>query len=414
MSVVAARQKRTALYLSICGLLIMVAAISAVSAQDPDGVSLRIGMIMMTVGAAMWLPWQALIPAAVAIWLGPNYTYTLIEGDKLFDSYMLLELPGLLGLSGFAGLARHSLRVLEAENILLGAVTDAAEAVDPDTGVYEERLLAPALEAELVRSRRFEREFALVLVGIDELRQRFDYRDEATWKDSVVATAHVLSSTRIHIDRVYRFGEAGFALILPESTDRDVIGMVRRLRRVARRTKPTVGEPGGPLPTHYGATFFPQCATTAEDLLRRAEIALRLAEKNVNRLQIDGAEAPAMAPPETLRQPEPVPAAALSEETLTPSEAPDSVRLPEPQPLFMEPQVKMAELPTPELARLVSGEPLNTSNGHATNADASATNGHVAVTAETNSDDGEALDDMLKRMDETRRMLRELRNGSAA
>src|SRR6266498_3962383 len=92
-------RKRTALYLSIGGLVAMVAAVSAVSAGDPDGVGLRAGMIVLTVGAALWLPWQALLPATLLIWLGPNYARILVENETLFRRHMLLELPGMLGLA---------------------------------------------------------------------------------------------------------------------------------------------------------------------------------------------------------------------------------------------------------------------------------------------------------------------------
>ena len=173
--------------------------------------------------------------------------------------------------------------------------------MDRATGVYDERLLRPALEMEVARGRRFNREFAFILVGIDQMRQRFDYRDETAWEESFIATAKMLRGTRNHVDRVYRYGMSSFALVLPESGARDVQGLVRRLTRAARRSSPAEGEPGGPLPCHYGATFFPQAATTTDDLLRRAEVALTLAESNPTRVQIDGAEAREMAAPETLR-----------------------------------------------------------------------------------------------------------------
>ena len=392
MSVVIARQKRSALYLSIAGLMVMVAAVSAVSARDPSGVSLRVGMIMMTVGVAMWLPWQALVPAALAIWIGPNYVYSMIEGTTLFDTNMLLEGPGIVLLAVFAGFARHSLRVLEAENLLLGATAEN-EGVDPETGVYEERLLIPALEAELVRSRRFGREFALVLVGMDELRQRFDYRDEETLKSGLVATAQVLRSTRAHIDRVYRMGETGFALILPESGEREVIGLIRRLRRVSRRSKPSEGESGGPLPAHYGATFFPQCATTTEDLLRRAEIAMSLAEKTSSRLQLDGAEAPAMAPPETLRRPEEVP-------TLVSMAMDGDAAVAEAEKQVAAAAAASQTAAVPNLQLVSNGN----GNGHAIHSDLSTVKGDEL---------DEAVADVLKRLDETLSMIRSLRSGAA-
>jgi diguanylate cyclase (GGDEF)-like protein len=264
-------------------------------------------MILVTVGASMWLPWQALVPAVFVAWLGPNVGRGMMEDDfALFNTNMMWELPGLLGLAAFSSFARVALRELEEEHLLLGLNGDAAMGLDPQTGVYDESQLRISIEAELSRSRRFGRTFALVLVGIDEMRQRFDYRDEASWQESFSATAELLRGTRHNVDRVYRYGPAGFALVLPESGPNDVNGLVRRLRRVARKARPAEGEPGGPLPAYFGATFFPTCATSTEDLLRRAEVALRIADKNANRVQLDGAEAPEMPPVETLRQPEPI------------------------------------------------------------------------------------------------------------
>lgn len=301
MSLAVARRSRAALYLSICGLLAMVVAVSAVSARDPSGLSLRVGMILMTVGAGLWVPWQALIPTAIAFWLGPNYARSVVGDEVFLNTNALLELPGIIGLGVFAGLVRHSLNRLEEETLRIGATTEELSGVDPETGVHEEHHLIPAIEAELARSRRFSHNFALVLVGIDEMRRRFDYRDEESWKASFVTTAKLLRGTRAKIDRVFRSGPSAFALILPESGPNEVMGLINRLRREARRMKPAEGEPAGPLPTHFGATFFPQCATTSGDLLRRAAVALLIGERNSNRIQFDGAEAPEMPPPESLR-----------------------------------------------------------------------------------------------------------------
>jgi diguanylate cyclase (GGDEF)-like protein len=302
MSFVAARRKRTTLFLSIAGLLLMVGAVSAISTRDPSGASLRIGMVMVTVGAAMWLPWQQLVPAVLLAWLGPNFGRSLMdESHVLFNTNMMLELPGLLMLGGFATVARESLRALEQENMLIGSQSDG---LNLETGVFEATQLKPAIEAELARSRRFGRTFSLVLVGIDEMRQKFDYRDADVWQASLAATARLLRQTRLNVDRVFHYGTDGFALILPESDEKDVSGLVRRLRRQARKASPAEGEPGGPLPAHFGATFFPACATTVEDLMRRAEIAMRIAEKTTLRYQLDGAEAPELPPAETLRRSE--------------------------------------------------------------------------------------------------------------
>jgi len=297
-----AQRKRTQFYLTVVGLLVCVAAVTAVSARDPDGVSFRIGMVLMAVGAASLLPKPGMaLLATVAIWLIPNLARSAVQDTELFDENMLLEFIPLLGVALFTGMARKNLDNLEAESMMAGATPDGDDLMDPATGVYDERMLRPALEMEVARGRRFNRNFAFVLVGIDSMRQRFDYRDETAWEASFIATAKMLRGTRNNVDRVYRYGMSSFALVLPESGAKDVQGLVRRLSRTARRSSPAEGEPGGPLPCHYGATFFPQAATTTEDLLRRAELALGLAERSPTRVQLDGAEAPELVSPETLR-----------------------------------------------------------------------------------------------------------------
>jgi diguanylate cyclase (GGDEF)-like protein len=258
-------------------------------------------MVVAIAAVAARGPWFVAAPATLALWLAAGALRGQLYDQGMFTSAMLVELPGVIVLAGFAFLSRQMLGEFEQESVRKGASSETLLGIDPATGVYDERHLRSAIEAELTRARRFSHEFAFVLVGVDERRQRFDYSDEE-FQASFGATATLLRGTRTHIDRVFRFGADGFALILPESGEREVRGLVRRLRRVARDVKPPEGEPGVPLPVHFGATFFPQCATTVDDLLRRAEIAMKLAEKTVNRLQIDGAEAPDMPAPETLRR----------------------------------------------------------------------------------------------------------------
>ena len=301
----AAARQRLSLNISISALVVLAAAVSAISVGDPDGVWVRVGMILMITSAAMWLPWQASTIAVVTVWLVPNLLRLAVDEEPLFGPAMLAELPGLAGLAVAAALSRKHLHALEEENAFLSAVVNDLTETDEETGVTVDKLLPEAIEAELVRARRFERQFALMFVGVDELTQRFDYRDEQELRTALKATAQILRNTRTHVDRVFRRGAEGFALLLPECGPRDITGLVRRLSRAAKSASPPQGEPGGPLPIHFGVTFFPQCATTVEDLLKRAEVALRLGEKSPSRLRMDGAEAVAMPAPELLRRPEP-------------------------------------------------------------------------------------------------------------
>src|ERR1051325_6694260 len=104
-----AQRKRTQFYLTVVGLLVCVAAVTAVSARDPDGVSFRIGMVLMAVGAASLLPKPGMaLLATVAIWLIPNLARSAVQDTELFDENMLLEFIPLLGVALFTGLARKN------------------------------------------------------------------------------------------------------------------------------------------------------------------------------------------------------------------------------------------------------------------------------------------------------------------
>jgi diguanylate cyclase (GGDEF)-like protein len=302
MSLVLARKKRSHLYFSVAGLLVMVAAVSAISVRDPSGVTLRIGMVMVTVGAGLCLPWRQLMPAVLLAWLAPNLGRSLIDDSALLNLNVLLEGFGLAGIAFFTTASQGALRELEDESVLVGAGGGDIAGLNVNSGIFNANQLRPALQAELARSRRFRRTFSLVLVDIDEMRQKYDYRDEAGWKSSLGATTRVLRETRHNVDRVFHYKDSGFAIILPEASEKDIVGLVKRLRRIARSMKPPEGEPGGPIPVHFGATFFPDCATTVDELLVRAEVALRIAAGNSTRYQLDSAEAVALPPEESLRR----------------------------------------------------------------------------------------------------------------
>src|SRR5688572_7443261 len=98
MSVALARRRRTELFASIGGLLLLVGLVSLISVEDPDGATLRIGIIMVTLGAGLWMvrSWE-LIPLAVLTWLAPNFARSLLDDRfELFSTTMMLEAAGVL------------------------------------------------------------------------------------------------------------------------------------------------------------------------------------------------------------------------------------------------------------------------------------------------------------------------------
>ncbi len=173
---------------------------------------------------------------------------------------------------------------------------------EPDEfGIYPRRLLRSALQAELARSRRYQRQFALVIVSSDELSRRFDCRSGRRWRAALAGMTRLLQTTRADIDRVFDLGGDRFAVLLPEAGPVGVIGLAKRIRRAARRGSSAIPEPSDVFPFQFGAAFYPGSATTVDGLIRRAKLAVRVAGKKPMRIHLDAAEAPAEPPGETLR-----------------------------------------------------------------------------------------------------------------
>ncbi|HLF71715.1 MAG TPA: diguanylate cyclase [Dehalococcoidia bacterium] len=407
MSLAVARQKRAALHFAVLGALLAVGAVSVISARDQDGVMLRVGMVLLVLGAAMWLGWFSSVLAGALIWLLPNLLRSFLADTPLFGMTMMLELPGVLALAACANLARHYLQVLEEEALLMGRTGEELAGFDELTGSFDQRLLAQAVEFELARSRRFNRDFALVLVGLDPLRQKFDYRDPAIHAASFTATAQLLGNTRKHIDRLYRYGKDGFALILPESNERDVSGLTKRLRGLARRATPREGEPGGPMPVNFGASFFPNCATTADDLLRRANVALKIAEGKPDRVYLDSADAADAPPPETLRRPEDVEIADEAVEAIEPVAAVAVTTVAQPE----KPVAVVSSLPAMDELLRESAKEAEVAAGEAHEAAVQSAKRPPPPPVEYEPID---FTDIFKRLDETIEMLKSVRENKPA
>jgi diguanylate cyclase (GGDEF)-like protein len=271
----------------------LAAAVSALSAHDPGGQWWRVAFIVLTLTAALSLRPLILAPALVFLWLTQAGVRSSEGGPGLLSSSGIADLVGIGALGACGFLIRLYLQQLS---------DSAAEYTDPETGMHSERALLTTLEKEVARSRRFGRQFSFMLVGLDQRRLHFDHRGDNDWRTAFQTTTDLLRSSRANIDRLFRYGERSFALVLPETGPAEVTGLIRRLNRLARAFNPASGEPEGPTPINFGVTFFPQAATTPEDLVRRAEIALRLAEKSPTRVKYDGAEAPDLPAPELLRR----------------------------------------------------------------------------------------------------------------
>jgi len=149
------------------------------------------------------------------------------------------------------------------EKVQLLAVTD------PLTGLGNYRRLVEALDAEVKRTGRTGRPFAVLLLDLDQLKKINDRYGHLVGSQALCRLADVL---RVHcraIDTAARYGGDEFAVILPETT-------AAAARLVASRIQSRLAidsiEP--PISASIGVSVYPQDGETIEALLRTADCEL--------------------------------------------------------------------------------------------------------------------------------------------
>lgn len=170
------------------------------------------------------------------------------------------------------------LKVFSYVFVLGGALLDNARLFDQVrrlavsdglTGLANYRRLLDVLEAEIHRSRRTGRPFAVLLLDLDGLKTINDRHGHLVGSRAICRLAGVL---RVHcraMDTAARYGGDEFALVLPEA-GQEAAGLVAR--RICERL---AGDGESPqLSVSVGAAIFPQDGDTMEKLLGAADRAL--------------------------------------------------------------------------------------------------------------------------------------------
>ncbi|MGA2096407.1 MAG: sensor domain-containing diguanylate cyclase [Candidatus Acidiferrum sp.] len=139
---------------------------------------------------------------------------------------------------------------------------------DPLTGLANYRQLAEVLATEIKRSERTNREFALLLFDMDDLKEINDRYGHTTGSQALCRVADVLSLCR-DIDTAARYGGDEFAVVLPETG-------AEAANRAAERICDRISNDrlGPRISVSMGVAVYPRDGKKMEDLLRVADVAM--------------------------------------------------------------------------------------------------------------------------------------------
>ena len=173
---------------------------------------------------------------------------------------------------------RSETDALEAYEIIAEDITRQRELEDPLrqqaasdslTGLANYRRLVDVLDSEIKRSKRTNREFAILFFDLDGLKRINDRYGHMVGSEALCRLAAVLSSCSRDIDTAARFGGDEFALILPE-TGAEAADLVAK--RICESIADDGKEPR--LSVSVGIAVHPHDGDTIETLLRQADTAL--------------------------------------------------------------------------------------------------------------------------------------------
>jgi diguanylate cyclase (GGDEF)-like protein len=162
--------------------------------------------------------------------------------------------------------------------LLGGALLDNAQllekvrnlaASDPLTGLANYRRLVDGMDAEIQRSARSGRPFAVLLFDLNGLKKINDKYGHLVGSRAICRFANILRVHSRAIDTCGRYGGDEFVLVLPETGSEAAQEVVRR---IGERVASDVEQP--PISAGAGLAIYPQDGETIEQLLAAADQAL--------------------------------------------------------------------------------------------------------------------------------------------
>ena len=147
--------------------------------------------------------------------------------------------------------------------------------VDKLTNVFNRTKLDEVLEKEINRSKRFDREFSIILVDIDDFKKVNDNYGHLVGDKVLIQLAKILKKYTRTVDTVGRWGGEEFLIICPETNKEGVIKLARNLQeKINEFTFDEVGN----ITVSIGLSNFKE--DTSDTIVKKADVALYNIKEN--------------------------------------------------------------------------------------------------------------------------------------
>lgn len=158
--------------------------------------------------------------------------------------------------------------------------TQAETFIDELTQLYNYRYFARALNAEVLRSHRYNSPLSLAVFDVDDFKYYNDINGHLAGNRALKKLAAIIRKSVRDVDMPTRYGGEEFALILPETNKEGSFVISERIRKAVAKSRFPKGElqPLKRFSISSGVSTLDVDAGSAEELIKKADQALYVAK----------------------------------------------------------------------------------------------------------------------------------------
>lgn len=171
--------------------------------------------------------------------------------------------------------------IIAIENDFLLKKTEQLAIKDELTGLYNENYIRQRLDEEIKRAILYRRPCSFILFDIDDFKKYHATYGELGTESALKKIGGLFESSVGAVDRVARFGDNTFALVLPEKNKREAVSMAEDVRkRVEELILPGSEAVPRKLTVSGGVSENPIDGVTAGELIEKALNTLKIAKSS--------------------------------------------------------------------------------------------------------------------------------------